>query len=239
MPDNAEGQGDTVAPVTFTQAQVDEMVAGLKNKNNELIGTNKSLKARVIPDGFDLTAAQEALAFKAKAEEEKQKAAGNYDTLVKQMADKHVAELKKIADERDSLLTRAQVREKKAAAMDAIAKTQGNLTLLLPHVMSNLSVEDVNGELAVRVVDAKGNALVADGSGTPMSVEQFVAGLKDNAEFAGAFAASGVTGTGARGTTNVNGNASIVLSEAEARDPMRYRAAKAEAEKRGVPIVIR
>jgi hypothetical protein len=223
------------------QAQIDKAVAestaGLKNKNDELLGKLK--KAPRLPDGFDLEKAQAALDAQEKAEEERQRASGNFDTLTKQMAEKHAAELKKIADERDALLTRAQVREKKAAAIDAITKLGANTTLLLPHVMGSIDVKEVDGETVVRVVDGKGNALVADGSGTPMTVEQFVESLREKPDFAGAFPPSGSSGGGARGTANVNGGQVIVLTEAEGRDPVRYRAAKAEAEKRGLQVVIR
>ena len=131
----------------------------------------------------------------------------------------------------------------KAEAMAAIAKAEGNATLLLPHVIGRLRVVEDGDTFRVQVVGEDGKTpMVADAMlGTPMTVEQFVNTLKANEAFGSAFAAPASSGGGAKGggtPSGWTGGQAIRLTQAQARDTTTYQRARVEADKRGVDLVI-
>lgn len=131
-----------------------------------------------------------------------------------------------------------------AAATSAIASAKGNVDLLMPHVRSAVKVieDPATGELSVRIVDAKGVERITNKSGSrdPMGIAEFVDTLRSSESFAPAFSAPPATGGGFQGSARSSGaGAPIMLSEAEARrDPRNYEAAKAQAAKAGVPLLL-
>jgi hypothetical protein len=59
--------------------------------------------------------------------------------------------------------------------------------LLLPAIKPYLKTEEEKGRFVVRVTDGKGTVRLGDAQGNPMSVPQFLAELKADPHYAGAF----------------------------------------------------
>jgi hypothetical protein len=167
----------------------DELVAELdaiRAKNKQLLDEAKAAKrelrkyADLDPDEYrKLQEAHEA------AEAERAKAAGDWEKLQTKYEGKLA--------ERDSIIasqdTRFRETRKKAEAALAIAKHDGNPTLLLNNVLGALQTDD------------EYNVYVELEDGKHVSVEDYVGSLKGLDEWAGAFAPVGIGGSGSRPST--------------------------------------
>ncbi len=125
------------------------------------------------------------------------------------------------------------------AATAAIARSGGNPDLLASIVMGRLGVVSENGSDAVVVLGDDGSPKISGKPGNlgRMTVEEFVSSMAEDKRYAPAFAGNGPSGAGSRQSSE-GASGAIRLSSADARDPARYRAAKAEAEKTGRPFEI-
>lgn len=230
------GGGAPAAQKTFTQAELDAHVAGLRTKNAELIAREKVARERALPEGMTAEEAADAIAERRKAVEKRALDEGKFDEArlaIKADADKRVAE--EIA-KRTAVETRYQTTVKKTEAVAAISAEKGNATLLLPHVLGNLGVvhNDTTGEDEVIVIDPATKKPALGGDGKPLTPRQFVASLKNVDDYLGAFDATAASGGGARG-----GGGGRVGSDGEMIIPkgatvQEYRRIKAEAEKRNI-----
>lgn len=163
----------------------------------------KALEAKLAGYG-DLTPEQvKALnEAKSKAEREKDFAAGNYDKIVAEMNAKHAKdmELRDAGEARlraslqRALITAEAVRELQAQG--------GNPDLLLPIIEGRSKLQTVGEqEVAVIIGDKGGPRLKAGAKGAEdyMPMSEFVAELKSDKRYAGAFASPVGSGTaGAR-----------------------------------------
>jgi hypothetical protein len=127
-----------------------------------------------------------------------------------------------------------------AEAAQAVAALDGSPLLLLPHIRSSVKVVNDAGKYAVRIVDGEGDPR-GNGSGGYMTIKDFVAELKSKQDFAGAFKPSGNTGSGMRpGASSQTGGTpgGHRIKREDLKDTVKYRAARAAAEKSGNPIEI-
>lgn len=214
---HAKQEGDRWVVSSLPDGWGIEDVSGLKQtlsaERTQRKAAEKSLTAY---EGIeDATAARQALeAMKAGS----LKSSKEIDEFRKQLEEKVAADLAK-KDQLTSGLTK-QLREIMVdkAITEAIARENGNLKLLLPVVRGAVKAETTaDGTLAVAVVDENGKELVskAEGSTKPMSIPEFVSGLKSQAEFKAAFSGSGVGGSAANhasGGSGMSGQASTKLS---------------------------
>ncbi len=119
----------------------------------------------------------------------------------------------------------------------AVGKHGGRPTLLIPVIRSRVQmVEDGKGGFSVKVLGDDGQPLYSQQtakSHEPMGLEEFVGSLKNNDDFAAAFAGSGTVGGGTKPDASPRGGGSFTISKADLSDPLKYRAAKAAAEKAG------
>jgi DNA-directed RNA polymerase subunit F len=237
--DNGGGDG---GQATYTAAEVEQMVAGLKSKNSELLGRQKQMQSKLQKFGdIDPDRATAALEAMQKAEEEKQRAAGKFDELKSTLTEAHKRELA----ERDEKITKTTQRLYQIVgvnhAVQEISKVASrSVALLLPHVERVLRVvEDEDGDFVPRIVDTKGNERMGR-NGDPMTVAEFLQELSAKDEFSTAFDAPNSSGSGAPkgGNRGSNATGDVRISEADARDVQKYRAAKAEAEKRGTKLIM-
>jgi predicted oxidoreductase len=213
-----------------------EDTSGLKNKNAELIGTNRKLAARAAVLG-DRTPedVQADLVLAAKFKEDKAKAEGNFETLKKEMADKSAAAL--AAKDKELLARDAEVYDLvgKQAAIEAINGAGGKVKKLLDPVMKFVKVvRGDDGKAKAVVVDGKGNARITDGVGTEMTIVQLVEEFKADEDYGNDFVASGASGSGARNEGGSGGRGALVIIPKDATT-QEYRRLKDDAEKRGVP----
>ena len=145
---------------------------------------------------------QELMAQYEKDQEDKLRTAGQWDALKAQMNDKHAKELKAKDDllasretELNNMKRSLERHLSEAQATAAIAKHKGVPTLLLPHVLKHVKVEEQDGNYSIKVVDDKGDPKV-DAKGNPLSVEEFVGELRSNEVFSRAFDGNGQSGGG-------------------------------------------
>ena len=193
--------GDDGGVVTFTQAQVDtilaEQLSGLKAKNEDLLGETKRAKTALRDyDGVDLKEFKRLKEAADVAERAKASAEGDFKSLEKQLIDRHTAELVG-RDARISKLTSSL--EKKlldAELIRAITAKKGEPDLLLPFARQFARVREVDDGFEGFVADASGNPMVADGKGTAMTFEMFVE-QQLMTKFPRAFEGSGSSGGGA------------------------------------------
>lgn len=162
------------------------------------------------------------------------------DAVKQQEAKRYASEAKKLQDRIDQLNASVRRQVVTNAAMQALAKEGANADLLMPHVERSLRVEEADGQFVARVIDDDGKSVrlsQRQGNSDPMDVGEFVGTLR--ARYPQAFAATQRTGSGTEATAVGNRGAHPVrLSVEEARNPQRYRQARAEAEKLGVQIEI-
>jgi hypothetical protein len=85
-----------------------------------------------------------------------------------------------------------------SAAVSAISEAKGRVKPLLPTVVSRLKLFQENGEYVVRVADEDGDPR-GDGKGGYLDIKGLVAELREDADYAPLFDASGVSGSGAVG----------------------------------------
>jgi hypothetical protein len=83
------------------------------------------------------------------------------------------------------------------AAVQAISGAKGNVDLLLPHVTSQLQMQQNGENFVVRVVGRDGRERVGGPNGEPMTISQLVESMRSQDAFAPAFAASTPGGAGA------------------------------------------
>jgi hypothetical protein len=97
------------------------------------------------------------------------------------------------------------------AAIRAIEHHKGNAKLLLREVKAAADiVKGQDGSLHVVIKDAEGNPRYADPvKGTYMGIEDFVAEMKKDDDWALAFEGSGGSGSGSRGADRANGAAGM------------------------------
>jgi len=194
------GEGDK----TYTQAEVDalvkERVGGLKANRDEALAEAKKAKAAL--KAFEGTDPEEYKRLKTAAEEtERQRAAaeGDWQKLEVQLKDRHKAEMGKAGARATKLQKALEKRLVQAELTAAIVRRKGDPDLLLPHGERYVRVRETDDDFVAYVVDEQGNALVADGQGTPMTFDQLVE-TKLMVRFPAAFEGTGSSGGGASRT---------------------------------------
>ena len=129
------------------------------------------------------------------------------------------------------------------SAISAINEASGAVELILPTIRANTAVTTAeNGNLSIIVVDDKGQERMSPkaGSSDSMTIDEYVAELKNDSKFARAFKSSGNSGSGATGSSgDIGSSGEVVLSGADSRDAQKYREADARAKKQNKKLVLR
>jgi hypothetical protein len=127
-------------------------------------------------------------------------------------------------------------------AMKAITNAGGSVELLIRELRAvSKAVELENGSIVTRIFDVNGQERMSPkaGSSDPMTYAEYVSELRGNKLFAGAFKADGKSGSGATGSSgDFSSTGAVKLSGADARNPIRYRAAKERAIKQGKQLIL-
>lgn len=213
-------------------------IVGLKKKNQELIGREKDLSGKLRPfEGLDPEQVTKAIDAQRKAEEERQKQEGNFETLKQQMAQQLATKEKEWQAKESRYQTAIERRVARDEARAALAAVEGNATLLMPHILETVRTVEEGDDWNAIVVDKKGNQRFNPTTGDPMTIKELVAEMMTKDEYKPAFPAPSVTGSGAPSTQRRSGSGDIVLSKEQQKDPGAYRRAKEEALKRGVSVV--
>ena len=123
-----EGDGGGSSGKTYTQAEVDELVAGLKAKNSELLGSQKTLKDEVSTldaalkrfDGIDPEAVSAIIKRFSDDEESKLIAAGKIDEVL----DKRTARMKE-AHQKETAALQAKIERYSAHVLGDVIRAAG------------------------------------------------------------------------------------------------------------------
>lgn len=150
-------------------------------------------------DGLDPAEIRKLLDEKKKAEDEKAKAAGDFEKLLNQEREKFAKELKSRDDKTAGLQKSLEEALIDAAARKAIG-ADGDADLLLPHVQKVTKLVETNGRYVAVVLDESGEPRLAPDAKTAsdyMGIDHLVKGWKDEGKFAGAWFGTGASGGGA------------------------------------------
>ncbi len=200
-----------MAGETFTQEQVDAMIAerlasetsGLKQSQSELLKEAKLAKSKLAAyEGVD---PEEFKRLKSAADETERKrlaAEGDYTKLREQLVERHNSELtakeKRIAKYEAGLNRRLTTDELRKALSGKVLPEYAEL--LVEHGAKFLRLKETDEDFDYEITDGKGNVVVADGKGSPMTMDLFVdQTLK--AKYPGAFTGTGSSGGGATKST--------------------------------------
>ena len=174
-------QNDTPAAEDQSVAELEAM----RKKNNELLGELKKFKSTLKQyDGIDPDEYAKLREAQEHAELERAKAEGDIEAIQKK-AEKEREKLQAVIAD---LTKRNENTHRENAALAAISKHGGNTTLLRGIVTQALEV----------VADGDTYSVVATVEGEKLSPADYVARLKSDDEYAGAFSGTGVGGQGAK-----------------------------------------
>ena len=191
------------ADKTYTQEQFDAMIAerdALKANRDQILSEAKATKKKLADyDGLDPLEYKALKAAASEAEQKKAAAEGDFNALKKQLVDAHAAELAahgKRTGKMEQSLIKHLVEAKLAAALAKADADPTMTSLLMLEGQRHIRVRETEDGFEEYVADEKGNPLVADGRGTPMDVDTFVAQTLKTS-YPGAFRGTGSTGGGA------------------------------------------
>jgi hypothetical protein len=232
-----------------------EDVAGLKSslaKERKNARTYAAELAGFDKDGerLDAEAAWEAL---TKLRDYEENPPGDNNEEIQQLRDQFLAKEKKASDkyqadldalrtERDAIDALLNDSVIDTAVTAAIAKHEGRQKWLSPYVRKYVKATNggEEGKRVARVIGPDGEERISlkSGSNDPMSVAEFVASLKDDPEWSDAFPGSGATGSGATGSDRASSGGTFRISETDAADPAKYRAARKRAAEAGKQLEV-
>ena len=172
-------------------------VEATRKENKELKGSRVDLSGL---SEYGSTVDEIKAAFDGKVKElsdviDSKKDLVNPEKIREQMREGISADLK-AKDERiqgleDQLYTTLVTNE----AMTAISAEKGNTTLLMPWIQKSVKMFEQDGKLIPRVVDAEGEIRYGS-TGNPMTVREYVQGMKKDKTFAQLFEADQLPGSG-------------------------------------------
>lgn len=170
----------------------------------------------------------------------------------KQMTEKlekeRKTQLAKFEEEQNKLTTRNGLLEKELqrtmidmAATTAISDAGGVPELLLHKVTSAMRMHEADGKFQAVIVDESGTPQLSTKAGEYqkfMSVEEYVAELKENEILAPAFKGTGASGTGTTNSSSSVGGKRHVMTEKNAADYKAWQRADAAAKKDGEILTV-
>lgn len=168
-----------------------------------------------------------------------------FDAEKKKYTEKTMAELEALRNEQSLMTTQLKEQMVRAEGARAIAAHKGSAALLLPVVESRARMvkDPETGRYKTQILDANGEPRMTmkSGSHDEMGIEEFVGEvLKVDENYARAFDGTSSSGGGASGSDAGGGGGTgpYRITQEEARDQQKYRAAKDAATKAGRDLVI-
>lgn len=187
-------------PKTYTQEEFDAIVAEKdaikKNRDETLTEAKRAKKALADYEGVDPAEFKRLKSAADEAEQKRAAAAGDFETLKKQLVENHTKEIG-AKDGKITKLTKALERRLiQAELTKAIAAKKGDPELLLPYAERFARTKETEDDYEAYLVDAAGNQRFSDGQATPMTFDAFVE-QELMTKFPRAFDGTGSSGGGA------------------------------------------
>ena len=186
-------------------------VRGMKSALTRLKTEEARLKKQlgVLPEGITPEEVAAMVADRAKAAEEKAKAAGQWDDLKRQLTEQHAKALQKEQQRlamREAFIRKLVVENEAVRTLAEAGATKAGIRLLLPHVMNSLEAVPVEeGDAFSMQVTVKGPdgkpRLSPAGNGSPMALPELVKEMRQHEDFALAFEGTQSGGSGAPPST--------------------------------------
>ena len=221
-------------------------IDGLEDTNGLKSALEKERKARseyekTVRQYQGLGKSPEEIAELVKAQEESEKnkleQKGEWEKLKAQLLESHKKELSARDEAVQKMKGTLESYLVDAAATEAIAAAKGIPQLLLPHVKSAVKVIEEDGKYQVRVVGPDGSPRM-NAKGEFLGIKDFVSEMRESEVFSRAFEGTGTTGSGTPANRGQTRPGSFILSREDAKDPMKYRAAREAATKAGQELQI-
>jgi len=155
------------------------------------------------------------------------------EAQAEQLVKQHNEKLESVNTRSEKLMGKLRKLLVDNEAMKAIEAAKGDVELLLPHVSGRVKVLEQDDDFGIQVLTEQGEPAV-DGEANPISIEALVKGMVKR--FPSAFKGAGSSGGGGGGKDGAPGSSqggTMTISKEDARDPLKYRAAKERAEKAG------
>jgi hypothetical protein len=194
-----------------------EDTTALKNALGHVRAEKELIKDKLKKfDGYDADEYKRLQGVEEKVKKEAELARSDFDKQFTDASEQYKSEIKlrdeKIAKQAEDL-ERALVDGQ--AALD-IAAAGGSPELLLPHIRDHVKVKEVNGRHRALVIGDDGNPRLKQGATQTtdyLPLSDYVAELKEQKQFAGAFVGTGASGGGATPPSGaVDGNAPATVS---------------------------
>jgi len=235
----------SVEPVNgFDLQDIGGLTTALQTERSDKKKLNEQLAAF---GGLDVEAAKAAL------EQVKNFDPENASAEAKAAHDAKISELVKAHElEKDGLTTKntglisiiqKEMIESRAAVLMARDEVRGNPTLLMPHILQEAKVVPDGDQFRVSVIDpATGQERImatGDRIGQPMGLDGLLEDMRKRPDLSAGFKGPDASGSGSTTTTGTGGSSGDhTISQTDAQDIGKYKAAKAEAEKAGAELQI-
>jgi hypothetical protein len=192
---------ESLAGKILDQQKTEE--GGLVSKRDELLGKVSDYKTRL--SGFDGIDADEYREMKLKLDKINNAdmlSRGDYDALVKKLTDNFTEKETGLSGANDALKKQLEDILIEGESLKAITEHGGNAKLLTPVIKNRIKAIDKDGELIVQVLGEDGlQGFTKDNK--PLTISDLIEGMKADEVYAGAFDASGLSGSGAKGSKTV------------------------------------
>lgn len=206
-------------PKTYTQEELDAAVKAITderdaikaNRDDALTEAKRAKAALKAWDGKDPAKYDALLAAAEEAERKRAAAEGDFETLKKQLVEKHGGELAARDGTIGKLRKALEKRLVDAELTRAIAAKKGEPDLLLPYARQFVRVKETEDDFEGFIADERGTPLVADGKGTPLTFEGFVESTLMQ-KFPRAFEGTGSSGGGAARSNAGGGGSPKVIA---------------------------
>jgi hypothetical protein len=176
----------------------------LITKRDELLSQISSHKTFI--DGLGGADKIKSLAQQASEAEQKIKDAQAASTDVNAVREALGKEVSSRDEKINKLLSEKKDAKVRSTVKRALTEAKGDADLLMPHITSRIKSElNDAGDVVITVLDEKGGPMLVGSEAKPASVKDLLETMKKNTSFAKAFAASGISGSGANGAPNITG----------------------------------
>lgn len=178
------------------QEMIEKEVAGLKAKNQELLGKQQDLKSKYesVKD-VDVEKYRELTQKEQQAEEELLMKKNEFEKLRERDREEYEAKINALQSKNEKLNSSLNNYVIEKQLSEAISKHDGNPLFLAPHMQNRVELAETDGGFEIVVKDASGGNMFNQ-EGGKATVEDLVKEFKNNEMFMGAFKGNGASGTG-------------------------------------------
>jgi hypothetical protein len=156
-----------------------------------------------------------------------QKVKEQMDAVKTQLLDAHGKEKAKLEERLAKLTKQLENAMIDSVATQAIVENKGSVKLLMPHVRGQTRLREIDGKFIVEVIGPDNNPRLSGTQATPMTINELVAEMKTQNDFASAFEGTNASGSGSSGGGSGGGGTNAKTLEELAKLPPAERLKRA------------